>query len=172
MGAWNIADIVDRVSEAKIKVYGEDIISLTEKVNSYCGLELFDRMIIWDYFLHCKEHKLVSTKSIFNEFMKYTFDNGVNFGSEVSQDTLSSVVRYLSQFGNCAVINYSDLFFKLKIPIVGSLSKLKKTEVYNYSRTNLDLMTDFLSLVDDKEAADIKTYINSMRYSLSENLNL
>jgi hypothetical protein len=104
--------------------------------------------------------------------MKNLFKNGCVFDNITYDHGLPDIVEYLSQFGNCKVINYTDLFFKLKIPSDGLLSKLNKTEIYNYSKTNLQLIISFLSLVDDIEAAKIKNYIASLKHQLEESIRI
>jgi len=170
---WNtnsISELIDRVLSVNFKVKGDDIVILSQLVNDYCksNVDLSHTFIIWDYLLYCKQHNLVSTKDIFNNFIKdiFNYDSDLN----VSLDQLSEIKNYLSNFGNCTVINYTDLFFKLKIPNTGYLSKLKKDNIYNYSKTNLDLITRYSSLVDDAEAERIKNYVNIMERYLTTNV--
>ena len=106
---------------------------------------------------------------LFNNFIKDIFNNGPAYDSS---DQLSEIANYLSNFGNCTVISYTDLFFKLKIPNTGYLSSLKKDNMYFYSKTNLDLVTQFSSLVDDTEAERIKNYVDTIdRYLKSAMLS-
>lgn len=162
---WNnnsISELIDRVISANIKINGDDIIILSEMVGGYCEskVAVSHTFIIWDYLLYCKQNNLVSTKAIFNNFIKDIFNYDSDFN--VTLEQLAEIKNYLSNFGNCTVINYTDLFFKLKIPQTGYLSKLNKYNMYSYSRTNLNLVTQFSSLVDDIEAEKIKNYVDNM----------
>jgi len=167
----SISDLVDLVTSANIKLRGDDIIILSDLVAGYhkSKIDVSHTFIIWDYLLYCKKNNLLSTKTIFNNFIKDIFNNGPDYDS---LDQLSEITNYLSNFGNCTVINYTDLFFKLKIPNTGYLSSLKKDNMYFYSKTNLDLVTQFSSLVDDTEAELIKNYVDTMdRYLKSAMLS-
>jgi len=167
-----IVDLVDRVQKSNIKVHADDLILLTEQIVTYIdrNVDINTAGIIWYYFLHCKKHNLISTKSIFNDFIKDLFKNCIMYDNITPDCGLTDIVEYLSQFGNCKVINYIDLFFKLKIPSDGLLAKLDKTEIYNYSKANLKLIIKFLSLVDDTEAAKIKDYIAAFKHYLEESI--
>ena len=167
-----VTDILGKLFESNIKVHEEDITSLTDQIIIYSdyNADVRNTAIVWDYFLHCKTHNLISTKSIFNEFMKDLFNNCIVFDNITPEFGLPDIVEYLSQFGNCKIINYTDLFFKLKIPSDSLLSRINKTELYNYSKTNLKLVIEFLSLVDDAEATKIKTYIALLKHQLEESI--
>ena len=167
----SISELVDLVTSANIKLRGDDIIILSDLVANYCKskVNVSYTFIIWDYLLYCKKNNLISTKTIFNDFIKDIFNNIPDYDS---LDQLSEIANYLSNFGNCTVISYTDLFFKLKIPNTGYLSKLKKNNICDYSKTNLDIITQFLSLVDDTEAERITNYVDTMyRYLKSAMLS-
>jgi hypothetical protein len=167
----SISELVDRVTFANIKVKGDEITLLSDQVSKYyeSKIEISNTVIIWDYLLYCKQHNLISTKSVFNNFMKGIFNNTPDYDS---LDQVSEIANYFSNFGKCTVISYTDLFFKLKIPSTGYLSKLKKDNICNYSKKNLDIVTQFLSVVDDTEAGRITAYIDTMyRYLKSAMLS-
>lgn len=172
---WNtnsISELVDRVTSVDFKLKGDEVVILSEQVDGYCesNVDVSHTFIIWDYLLYCKQHNLLSTKAIFNNFIKDIFNCESGFTD--SLDQLAEIKNYLSNFGNCTVINYTDLFFKLKIPTAGYLSKLKKRNMYDYSITNLNLVTQYSSLVDDTEAERIKNYVDTMdRYLKSAMLS-
>ena len=139
-----IADLIDRVYKSKVDVNVDELIIFTRQLITYTDSEddLIGPTIAWHYFLYCKIHNVISTKSVFNEYMKDLFNNIV-YDNITTDYGLPDIVEYLSHFGNCKVINYTDLFFKLKIPSDSLLSKMDKTEIYNYSKTNLKLIIKF-----------------------------
>jgi len=169
-----VTNIIDNVFESNIAVHNKDMRLLADQIRMYSdfNVDVSNTSIVWDYFLHCKTHNLTSTKSIFNEFMKDLFNNCIVFDNITPELGLPNLIEYLSQFGNSKVINYTDLFFKLKIPSDGLLSKIDKTDIYNYSKTNLKLIISFLSLVDDAEADNIKKYLATMKHYLEDSIHV